>query len=673
MKFGKSVKGLIILATIVSVIILAVSLTVSSIINLRSAMEEQMGSQGHMIVQEIGRNIENLNENNEHINELLSKKANASLNLAGELLLNESLSNEALMKVQKMLELDDMTIFDKTGKITYSSTPSYVGEQMSKDHLIFNMIDGGVTKITEDIRRSESDQNYYKFAMKNYGDNILQIGINVNDVQAKLEESSIQNLIDEVGLSESIVYALFTGKDQMIKAHTNADRIGVKLEDAGTLNALSGETYSDYYLYETTGETVYDVVMPSYINGEITGVVNIGMSTKTMEEAIKDELTMSLLKMVIAIVIISILIGFIITKILSPLKVAEENMQHMANGDFSHKIDDKYLKSDNEIGQIMKALNTMMNQMRGFIGNVQRVSNTVNDSAVSLAVTTTQADEASATIAKSIEQIAEMASEQTIEVANVLDSTTKLGNGIAKTSDFVHQAYNLSIQTDQLSKVGKEIISKLNVSSIENNEKSNQVTEVIDTVQKYVVNAGTIVEIINNIANQTNLLALNASIEAARAGESGRGFAVVADEIRKLSEETAKATNEIEDIIKNIQVYTSNAVGTIDEMSTIVKGQTQSIDETGDIFSKTGDSITTLSERLKDIQSYTDNLNSNKENIISAIESISATVQETGAGTEEVSASTEEQMAVIEEVNTHANQSKQLSAELNELISTFKI
>lgn len=673
MKFGKSVKGLIIFATIVSVIVLAASLTVSSIMNLRTTMEEQMGSQGHVLAEEIGRNIENVNENYAYINELLSEKSDASLNLAGELLLNEPLSNEALMEVQKILELDDMTVFDKTGTITYSSTPSYVGDQMSKGHLIFTMIDGGVTKIIEDIRRSESDKNYYKFAMKNYGDNILQIGINVNDVQAKLEESSIQNLIEEVGASESIVYVLFTGTDQIIKSHSNTARIGLKLEDAGTLDALKGQPYHDYYTDPTSGDVVYDVVIPSYVHGEIAGAVNIGMSTETMEEAIKKELMQSLLKMTIGIIIISILIGFIITKILAPLKVAEENMQHMADGDFSHKIADKYLKSDNEIGKIMTALDTMITQMRGFIGNVQRVSNTVNDSAISLSVATTQADEASATIAKSIEQIAEMASEQTGEVANVLDSTTNLGNGITKTSDFVHQAYNLSIQTDELSKVGKDIIEKLNASSIENNEKSNQVTEVIDTVQKYVVNAGTIVEIINNIANQTNLLALNASIEAARAGESGRGFAVVADEIRKLSEETAKATNEIEDIIKNIQIYTSNAVETIDEMSTIVKGQTQSIDETGDIFSKTGDSITTLSGRLKDIQSYADNLNNNKENIISAIENISATVQETGAGTEEVSASTEEQMAVIEEVNTHANQSKKLSTELNELISKFRI
>lgn len=90
-------------------------------------------------------------------------------------------------------------------------------------------------------------------------------------------------------------------------------------------------------------------------------------------------------------------------------------------------------------------------------------------------------------------------------------------------------------------------------------DKTQETAQSVDNLNRRAEQIGGIVKLIKEIADQTNLLALNASIEAARAGDMGRGFAVVADEVKKLAERTALATNEISNLVGNIQQETQQS------------------------------------------------------------------------------------------------------------------
>ena len=173
-----------------------------------------------------------------------------------------------------------------------------------------------------------------------------------------------------------------------------------------------------------------------------------------------------------------------------------------------------------------------------------------------------------------------------------------------------------------------------------------------------------IINVINEISRQTNLLALNASIEAASAGEAGKGFSVVAAEIRKLAEQSAASTKEIEDIIDNIKKQSMEMVDKTN--SSVEGGQKQSnliqeaIKSTMDVFKQNQEMV----QKIAGVAESSNKIEEVKGTVLERLESISASTQENAAGTEEVSANSEEVLATMDEFTQNVSDLRDISGQL---------
>ncbi|WP_110968234.1 methyl-accepting chemotaxis protein [Pseudomonas huaxiensis] len=294
--------------------------------------------------------------------------------------------------------------------------------------------------------------------------------------------------------------------------------------------------------------------------------------------AAKISMIVSLLLAVVAAAVCGLLLMRVITE---PMQRIVRALEVLRGGDLSVRMN---LDRNDEFGAVETGFNEMVSELTGLVSQAQRSSVQVTTSVTEIAATSKQ-QQATAT--------------ETAATTTEIGATSR---EIAATSrDLVRTMTEVTSAADQASVLagsGQQGLARMEETMHQVMGAADLVNNKLATLNEKAGNINQVVVTIVKVADQTNLLSLNAAIEAEKAGEYGRGFAVVATEVRRLADQTAVATYDIEQMVREIQSAVSAGVMGMDKFSEEVRRGMFEVQQVGEQLSQIIHQVQALAPRV---------------------------------------------------------------------------
>ncbi|WP_223232207.1 MULTISPECIES: methyl-accepting chemotaxis protein [Marinomonas] len=350
------------------------------------------------------------------------------------------------------------------------------------------------------------------------------------------------------------------------------------------------------------------------------------IATASMNAVIRFFLS-ALVDYAILVSVLTVLVGgtalyiiHLVTSRVTTLCKTMTSVQH--SGDLTQRVEFSGL---DEMGEMARAFNSMMNDFQSIVRNVSHSSETL-DSIVG------QTN-------KSTNKTAQGVSKQLSNTSKAAELMQSVMTSVEDTLAIAERANTTTQELGQHSKQGLGVMNKANQDiqqlSIEVGDAAQQIQKLREDVTHINERLGIIAE----VADQTNLLALNAAIEAARAGEQGRGFAVVADEVRHLAQRSQLAATEIGGLIDQLTQQTLTTVEVMESARNTANQGAEQTSQAGQAFTEIANGVLSISKLNSNISQAADRQYSSSQMVHQTLESIANVCEETNHNSTDIQTS----------------------------------
>lgn len=539
--------------------------------------------------------------------------------------------------------------------------------ELARDTEIFSERIGAVIRATEGGSLSEASA----LALKNTGElrlSAVLLGNHTYQMALTGEDEKISSLISDkieaaAGRIASLLNALSKfspsvpdmgtdGKkdaglpDMIIKIGTDSGRI--RTAAAGEGNSLAMLRHR--WLAEQKNMHSHDAALSKALDSvktRLEEIHDIAGKMRVLAEQEASEVSSTSGGIIIAVLVIAIpfiiMAGKLITRrIILPISKAVDFAETIAGGDLTAEIRREH---NDEVGNMVSKMGEMSRNLNTLIGQVQRSGIQVTSSATELSATSRQQEAVMKTQLESTNY--------------VLRSVGEISSISEELVDTMRTVASMSDQTAEFASSGQADLAHMEEAMHHMENASKSISGKLETINEKAANITSVVTTITKVADQTNLLSLNAAIEAEKAGEYGRGFTVVAREIRRLADQTAVATLDIDQMVQEMQSAVSAGVMEMDAFIAEVQRSAENVGKISMQLSRIIEQVQGLSPSFEGVNESMQLQFANAREINSSMVNLSEEMQQTVE-------SLRESFLAIEQLNDAARG-------LQEEVSRFKV